>query len=98
MPTAVSSSETSSSTRTGKWVTAAVYGEFHGIPEETLANWRYRDKLAGRTEALPGFPKYQRFGRAVRYSMEATPAEFEQIENRIKSKKAARVTGNGQAA
>ena len=37
---------------------------------QTLANWRYRDRMAGRSGALPGYPQYRRFGRAIRYWIE----------------------------
>jgi hypothetical protein len=55
----------------GRWVTEQVFSEIHSISRQTLANWRYRDRLAGRTEAAPGFPIYRRFGKAVRYLLEA---------------------------
>jgi hypothetical protein len=52
---------------TGRWVTAKVYARTYGLTEDTLGNWRWRDRQAGRDEAQPGFPRYRRFGRAVRY-------------------------------
>ena len=51
----------------GRWVTAKLYSEIYNLPVPTLSNWRFHDKKAGRTEAAPGFPKYFRFGRSVRY-------------------------------
>jgi len=54
----------------GRWVSEAVYAERHALAKQTLTNWRYRDHLAGRTQALPGFPVYRRFGRAIRYWLE----------------------------
>lgn len=51
----------------GRWVTAAEYARLTGLSEQTLANWRYRDRKAGRTEAEPGKPRYRYFGKAVRY-------------------------------
>lgn len=53
--------------QTGKWVSAKVYATFFGLSQDTLGNWRWRDRRAGRSEAVPGFPVYRRFGRAVRY-------------------------------
>jgi len=38
-----------------------------GLSEETLQGWRYRDKLAGRTQAQDGYPKYFKYGKSVRY-------------------------------
>jgi hypothetical protein len=50
-----------------RWVSEKVYGPAHEIQLQTLRNWRYLDRQAGRTHAAPGFPVYRRFGRAVRY-------------------------------
>jgi hypothetical protein len=55
----------------GRWVTELAYAEHFSLSRQTLINWRYRDSHAGRTEAQPGFPRYRRFGRAVRYWLEA---------------------------
>jgi len=55
------------STPTGRWVTEAEYAQYAGLARQTLTNWRHQDRKAGRTEALQGFPRYRRFGRAVRY-------------------------------
>jgi hypothetical protein len=55
----------------GRWVTEKVYAPIHGLAPQTLANWRYRDRLAGRDCAAPGFPRYKRFGTAVRYWLPA---------------------------
>ena len=60
--------------QSGIWVTARTYARSRSLTEGTLANWRYRDSRAGRTEAAPGLPKYRRFGRAVRYWMPAETA------------------------
>ena len=38
-----------------------------GVSEETLNGWRYRDHKAGRSQALPGFPKYFKYGKVIRY-------------------------------
>ena len=54
----------------GRWVSEKAYAESKGLAPQTLCNWRYRDRLAGRTEAAPGYPIYRRFGRAVRYWMD----------------------------
>lgn len=58
----------------GRWVTAAVYARVAGISTNTLANWRYQDRKAGRNEAEPDKPRYRYFGSAVRYWL---PAEME---------------------
>jgi hypothetical protein len=60
----------------GVWVTERVYSELHSISRQTLSNWRYRDKAAGRSGAALGFPVYRRFGRAIRYWLpnDAQPA------------------------
>jgi hypothetical protein len=50
-----------------RWVTVAQYSKIYSISRQSLANWRFRDRQAGRTEAQPGFPQYRYFGRAVRY-------------------------------
>ncbi len=52
-----------------KWVTAQVFAEVYGLRSQTLSNWRYQDRKAGRTEAAPGHPVYRRFGKAVRYPL-----------------------------
>jgi hypothetical protein len=52
------------------WVTAERYSQIYSISVQTLANWRFKDRRAGRTEARPGFPRWRRFGRAVRYLLE----------------------------
>lgn len=62
--------EPSTTTIRKRWATPREYGIIHEISEQTLANWRYQDRLAGRTEALPGYPVYRKFGAAVRYLME----------------------------
>lgn len=54
-------------TTSGKWVSDKIYSDYTGVPRQTLSNWRYRDRLAGRTEPLPGYPRYTRYGRAIRY-------------------------------
>jgi hypothetical protein len=55
----------------GRWATVKEYVAFTGLSAQTLANWRYRDSQAGRTEAQPGFPRYRRFGGSVRYWLAA---------------------------
>jgi hypothetical protein len=52
---------------TGRWVNERDYAAHFGIARQTLANWRWLDLQAGRSEAAPGFPRYRRFGRAIRY-------------------------------
>jgi len=53
--------------RHGRWVTEKQYSEIHSIPKASLANWRFRDRMAQRPGAAPGMPQYRHFGRAVRY-------------------------------
>lgn len=53
-----------------EWVTGSQYAAIHHLSEQTLATWRRQDKLAGRDGAAPGFPRYKRFGRAIRYRLE----------------------------
>jgi hypothetical protein len=53
--------------RAGRWVTAAEYAAFAGVSVQTLADWRWQDRKAGRDGPAPGKPLYRRFGRAVRY-------------------------------
>ena len=55
----------------GRWVTDRTYSELHAISRQTLANWRARDRRAGRTGAAPGYPVYRYYGRAVRYWLDA---------------------------
>ena len=51
----------------------------HDFHPQTLANWRHKDRKAGRTEARPGYPVYRRFGKAVRYLLEdPLPAQQQQ--------------------
>jgi hypothetical protein len=57
-------------TLTHRWITAAAYAEIYSLTEQTLANWRYQDRQAGRHEARPGYPRYRYFGSAVRYEIE----------------------------
>ena len=54
-----------------RWVSEKAYATRHGLSRQTLCNWRYRDRLAGRTEAEVGFPVYRKFGQAVRYLLES---------------------------
>jgi len=61
--------------QSGRWVTERTYAEIHGLAKATLANWRFRDGRAGRNEAAPGYPRYRRFGRAVRYWLPADSSE-----------------------
>ncbi len=51
----------------GRWVTAAEYAASAGVSLQTLANWRWQDRKAGRDGPGPGKPLYRCFGRAVRY-------------------------------
>lgn len=55
----------------GRWVSEAVYAHNYGISRQTLTNWRYQDRQAGRSVARDGYPVYRRFGRAVRYWLSA---------------------------
>lgn len=56
---------------TGRWVSEKVFAEIHGLAAQSLTNWRYRDRRAGRTGAGPGYPVYKYFGGAVRYWLPA---------------------------
>ena len=51
----------------GFWVTPREFSRLTGIPRQTLANWRYQDRRAGRASAAPGRPIYRKFGNCVRY-------------------------------
>jgi hypothetical protein len=51
----------------GRWVTEREYAAHFRLARQTLTNWRCADAKAGRAEALPGYPRYRRFGCAVRY-------------------------------
>ena len=55
----------------GRWIKEAEFAGIHGLSRQTLCNWRYRDRKAGRTAAAPGYPQYRYFGRAVRYWLPA---------------------------
>jgi hypothetical protein len=55
----------------GRYVTPKVYAAVHGVSVQSLANWRYQDKKAKRSSALPGKPEYRFFGRSVRYWLPA---------------------------
>jgi hypothetical protein len=80
----------SSIIRTGKWVTASVYGRVYGFSEAVLANWRYRDRHADtpRDKATDGFPQYRMFGAAVRYWVPAEDVILaEQIASTLKATK-----------
>ena len=60
----------SASEQQGRWVPSKTYAGFYNISAQTLTNWRYADRKAGRTSAAPGFPVYRYFGRCVRYYLE----------------------------
>jgi hypothetical protein len=51
----------------GRYVRDVEFAKIHSIPRQTLANWRYRDRKAGRSGAALGYPFYKRFGPCVRY-------------------------------
>ena len=55
----------------GHWIKEAEFASMHELSRQTLCNWRYRDRKAGRTQASPGYPQYRYFGRAVRYWLPA---------------------------
>jgi hypothetical protein len=59
-----------SAVQVGRWVTEKAFSDLTAIPRQTLANWRSRDRAAGRAGAAPGYPEYRRFGRAIRYRIE----------------------------
>lgn len=54
-----------------RWVTAEEVSKVAHLSPGTLANWRWKDLRAGRSGAAPGQPVYRRFGRAVRYLVDA---------------------------
>lgn len=53
-----------------KWVTEKTFAELTAINPQTLRNWRYLDRRAGRMQASDGFPEYKRFGKSVRYKID----------------------------
>jgi hypothetical protein len=86
-----------------RWVTERVYAEVYGLSRQTLTNWRYRDRLAGRSTAAPGQPVYRTFGRAVRYLIEASDDAIAEAAAKLKKIDAARgksldAENNGAAA
>ena len=56
-----------------QWVSARKYADIHDLRPQTLANWRYQDRKAGRNGAAPGYPQYRRFGGAIRYCLTDEP-------------------------
>jgi hypothetical protein len=50
-----------------QWITEKAFARIYGLSRQTLANWRYRDRLAGRREAASGYPQYRRWGNSIRY-------------------------------
>jgi hypothetical protein len=63
--------QVSESFSSGQWVTEAEYAQKHRLARQTLTNWRFRDRRAGRKQAQPGYPIYRYFGGAVRYWLPA---------------------------
>ena len=61
------SASQATNTQCGRWVRERTYAEFHDLAKGSLANWRFRDRQAGRKEAPPGYPRYKYWGTAVRY-------------------------------
>ncbi len=55
----------------GRWIPAKTYAAIHSLPVQTLVNWRFHDRKAGRSGAAPGYPPYRYFGGAVRYWLPA---------------------------
>jgi hypothetical protein len=58
-----------------RWVSEKVFAEIHGLSRQTLTNWRYKDRRAGRSEAPAGFPQYRYFGSTVRYRLDEEDLE-----------------------
>jgi hypothetical protein len=58
-----------------RWITEREYAEIHGLSAQTLRNWRFKDRRAGRAEAASGYPRYRYFGGAVRYEFEIRATE-----------------------
>jgi hypothetical protein len=53
-----------------RWVSERYFSSFSGVQMQTLCNWGYADRLAGRSGAEPGKPRYKKFGRSVGYWIE----------------------------
>jgi hypothetical protein len=49
----------------GRWVTDVQFSRLTGLSRQTLANWRLRDRDAGRIRR--GYPVWRLFGGCVRY-------------------------------
>lgn len=52
-----------------RWISGRELARLLRLHPQTLGNWRYHDRLAGRGHAAPGKPVYKRFGAAVRYAV-----------------------------
>lgn len=61
-------------TSEGRYLTPKLYSAITGIPEQTLTNWRYKDRRGGLKRAPAGFPEYKYFGPSVRYWLAARRA------------------------
>ena len=59
----------------GRWATAREFARYAKLSVQTLGNWRHRDIEEGRDGPLPGYPKYRRWGSAVRYWIPEPEAE-----------------------
>lgn len=57
-------------TYAGVWITEKEYAALYALNRQTLSMWRFDDRKAGRTCALPGYPTYRKIGNAVRYLVE----------------------------
>lgn len=63
-----------------RWISGRELARLLRLHPQTLGNWRYQDRLAGRGHAAPGKPVYKRFGAAVRYAVlaDGTPVVMPQ--------------------
>jgi len=52
-----------------RWITARELARLTGIAEQTLRNWAYLDRRAGCEGGRPGYPRWKRFGKCVRYKV-----------------------------
>lgn len=52
-----------------RWISGRELARLLHLHPQTLGNWRYQDRRAGRDHAAPGRPLYKRFGGAVRYAV-----------------------------
>jgi len=49
----------------GKWISAGEFARILGISEQTLANWRHKEKRLGKRPS--GAPRWIKVGSVIRY-------------------------------